>query len=178
MDYIGSGGSEARAKAALAKMNTWIRMKTNEQPGERSSTATGIDRRQPDIGNGTSVVFEGPFGAAAMVDASQPGLAGRHLEPHQRRQPRATTANAETIRLLSLLVMSGHWWAAVNQLAGRAASPSCAYATRPAAPCRRGRLPSVPKVLASMPKACWTEMNRLAIGMSVLLAGPPEPLWG
>jgi hypothetical protein len=107
-DYISSGGSEARAKTALAKMNTWIRMKTMDNPAmiiDGYNIGTGAN-----IGNGPTVVFEGPFGAAAVVDAANQAW----VDAIWNRISAGAVGNdslAESIRLMSLLVMSGHWWA-------------------------------------------------------------------
>jgi endoglucanase len=107
MDYIASGG-DARAKAALAAINTWVKAKTAGDPevlvdGYRADTGDNV-------GNGGSWVFEGPFGAAAIVDpANQAWLDA--IWARASNGNAGTDSNAETIRLLSLLVMSGHWWA-------------------------------------------------------------------
>jgi endo-1,4-beta-D-glucanase Y len=106
-DYISSGGSEARSKTALAKMNTWIRMKTMDNPAmiiDGYNITTGAT-----IGNGPTVVFEGPFGAAAVVDAANQAW----LDAIWNRISAGAVGNdslAESIRLMSLLIMSGHWW--------------------------------------------------------------------
>ena len=83
-DYISSGGSEARAKAALAKMNAWIRMKTTENPAMiidgYNITTRGQHRQRAD--GGVRGAVRGRRGGGRR----QPGLGGRHLEPDQRRR--------------------------------------------------------------------------------------------
>ena len=108
-DYIGSGGSEARSKAALAKMNTWIRMKTAENPAMIVDGYNITSGSSTGIGTGPTVVFEGPFGAAAVVDAANQAW----VDAIWNRISAGAVGNdslAESIRLMSLLVMSGHWW--------------------------------------------------------------------
>jgi hypothetical protein len=106
MDYIGSG--DARARTALTAMNTWVKTKTGGNPevlvdGYRIDTGTSI-------GNGGSWVFEGPFGAAAIVDTSNQAWLDA-IWSRASTGSAGNDSNAETLRLLSMLVMSGHWWA-------------------------------------------------------------------
>ena len=108
-DYIGSGGSEARAKAALAKMNTWIRMKTAENPAMIVDGYNIASGSSTGIGNGPTVVFEGPFGAAAVVDAANQAWVDA-IWNRISAGAVGIDSLAESIRLMSLLVMSGHWW--------------------------------------------------------------------
>jgi hypothetical protein len=108
IDVLASNGAEARAKAALTKMNDWIKTKAGNNPaaivdGYRIDTGANI-------GNGASWVFEGPFGAAAIVDASNQAWLDAIWNRISVGDP-SSDVNAETIRLLSMLVMSGHWWA-------------------------------------------------------------------
>jgi hypothetical protein len=107
-DYISSGGSEMRAKVALGKINTWIKTKTMDNPAmivDGYNIMSGAN-----IGNGPTVIFEGPFGAAAVVDAANQAW----VDAIWNRISAGAVGNdslAESIRLMSLLVMSGHWWA-------------------------------------------------------------------
>ena len=108
IDLIASNGAETRAKAALTKINDWIKAKAGNNPaaivdGYRIDTGANI-------GNGASWVFEGPLGAAAIVDAANQAWLDAIWTRISAGDP-GSDVNAETLRLLSMIVMSGHWWA-------------------------------------------------------------------
>ena len=67
LDFIGSGGTEARAKAALAKINTWLKMDTGNNP---ALIVDGYRLAGTRFGNGGSFAFEGPLGVASMIDVA------------------------------------------------------------------------------------------------------------
>ena len=108
MDYLVSNGTEARAKAALVKINEWVKTK---HAGNPAAVVDGyrIDNGN-NIGNGPTWVFEGPFGAASIVDAANQAWLDATWTRISAGDP-GNDVNAETMRLLSMLVMSGHWWA-------------------------------------------------------------------
>jgi hypothetical protein len=70
------------------------------------------------VGNGPTWVFEAPYGAAAIVAEGNQAWLDAIWARVSAGDP-GVDVNAETIRLLSMLVMSGHWWPAVD-VAGRA----------------------------------------------------------
>jgi endoglucanase len=69
-----------------------------------------LDDSSP-LGGSGSFLFEGPFGAAAVVDAKYQGW----LDAIWNRASAGNTVNpadahADSVRLLSLILMSGNWW--------------------------------------------------------------------
>jgi endo-1,4-beta-D-glucanase Y len=104
-DYLLNG--DARSKTVLQRLNTWIRQTTggnpqNILPGYRlNGTGSG--------GNYLDLAFVAPFGVGAMVDASNQSWLNSVWD--------TTVANGgdgyyqDTVALLSLIAMSGNWWA-------------------------------------------------------------------
>ncbi len=100
---------DARGRAAVQKMSTWIR---TASAGAPAAIASGY-RLNGAISPGAdylSMAFVAPFGVAAMSDpAAQPWLNAVW------DRVVATPASAEgyyenTIKLMSMIVMSGNWW--------------------------------------------------------------------
>ena len=110
VDYVVSG--DKRAKATLDPINTWI---VNITQGNLFSIA---DRYQLDgtplpVNSRLSYSTEGPFGVAAMVDASnQTWLDGiwEQMTGHPILDD-VTGFRGDTMKLLTMIVMSGNWWA-------------------------------------------------------------------
>jgi endoglucanase len=102
-DHLVTG--EPRARAALARINTWVRAATGGDPariaGGYRLDGTSLDRRPDDC-------FRAPLAVAAMSDpANQPwldalwkALAAGPLDSYY----------GDTVKMLSLLVISGNWW--------------------------------------------------------------------
>jgi len=101
---------DARARAAVQRLTTWVRSASDEDPthidsGYRLNGAVspGADYQ--------SMAFIAPFGVAAMADATNQAWLNALWDTVV-----ATPASAEgyyenSIKMLSMLVMSGNWWA-------------------------------------------------------------------
>ena len=103
-DWVVSG--DARAKQALDRINGWIKTASGGDPG---AVVDGYRLDGSHLGQGDSAAFIAPFGVAAMVDpGSQPWLdAVWGWLTSQGSQG----YYADSIKLLSMIVMSGNWWA-------------------------------------------------------------------
>jgi hypothetical protein len=97
---------DARAKTALQKINTWIKMATSNNPAQ---IASGYKLDGSPLAGGPDPTFVAPFGVAAMADASNQAW----LDALWRQLANTNSSGyyADTIKLFSLLVMSGNWWA-------------------------------------------------------------------
>ncbi len=102
-DYLMTG--DERPKAQLAAMNAWIKSATGGDPGKvaQGYTLDGVPL-DPD----TDFSFSAPFAVSAMLDASNQewldALWAAMMEDPQ------TGYFADSIRVLSLIVVSGNWW--------------------------------------------------------------------
>jgi endo-1,4-beta-D-glucanase Y len=104
-DYIVSG--DAMVKARLAKINAFIRKKTGEDPEKivDGYSLAGV----PWAKAGPNDCFTAGFGVSAIVDAeNQKWVDGiwAHLADAQIED-----YYGDTIRLISMIVISGNWWA-------------------------------------------------------------------
>jgi endoglucanase len=103
-DYLLSG--DARARAALEAINTWFKAHTGGNPAQ---IRNGYTLEGAPFGPAPSLAFAAPLGVAAMTDpAHQPWLDA--LFHHTASAP-ASSYYEDTLALLSLIVMSGNWWA-------------------------------------------------------------------
>jgi endoglucanase len=102
-DYIVS--RDARAKAAIAKMNSWIMASTSHDPSQIFDGYT-LSGGKGSTQSGPSAAFSSPFGVAAMLGNDQAWLdaiwTSRHIQEGYY---------ADSITMLSMIVMSGNWWA-------------------------------------------------------------------
>jgi endo-1,4-beta-D-glucanase Y len=101
-DYLVSG--DARAKAAVKKMNDWILVQTNHDPanildGYTLSGGKGAGQ------SGPSSAFSSPFAVAAMLSSDQSWL-DKLWSTRQINEG----YYADSITMLSMIVMSGNWW--------------------------------------------------------------------
>jgi hypothetical protein len=101
-DYIAS--KDARAKTAIQKMNTWIISNTGGDPAkilDGYTLAGGKGAGQ----SGPSAAFSSPFGVAAMLGSDRAWLdklwTSRQIDGDYY---------ADSITMLSMIVMSGNWW--------------------------------------------------------------------
>ena len=102
-DFIASG--DARAKMVLGPINSWIQNKTG---GDPTKVAEGYRLDGTPLGGGPNGAFVAPLAVAAMVDAKNQvwldslwrWMAGSGAEDYY----------ADSIRLLSMIVVSGNWW--------------------------------------------------------------------
>jgi endo-1,4-beta-D-glucanase Y len=103
-DYLVTG--DAAVKARVAKMNAFIRQRTGEDPDK---IVDGYSLAgEPWAKAGPHDCFTAGFGVAGLVDASnQKWVDGiwAHLADAQ-----VEDYYGDTIRLISMIVMSGNWW--------------------------------------------------------------------
>jgi endo-1,4-beta-D-glucanase Y len=96
---------EARAKAALAPLNAWIRKLTGDDP---SKIVDGYSLAGKATGSGNEVVFVAPLGVGAMVDAKNQAWLDA-IWAHVVAQKK-TEYYGDTVKMLNLLVMSNNWF--------------------------------------------------------------------
>ncbi|HEX9297952.1 MAG TPA: glycosyl hydrolase family 8 [Polyangiaceae bacterium] len=105
-DFVTSG--DTRARAALMKLNSWIKSKTSGNP---SNIRDGykLDGSTGSAQSGWSLAFEAPFGVSAMVDSSNQAWLNA-IWSHT-----SSVSNQgyfeDSIKMISMLVMSNNWWA-------------------------------------------------------------------
>jgi hypothetical protein len=102
-------GSPA-ARRAARRMSTWLRRSTNARP-ERivaGYTLSGQPLGGQPLGANASIAFIAPFAVAAMSDP----LGQRWLDRLWGAMAAAAPAGfyADSLRLQSMLVVSGNWW--------------------------------------------------------------------
>ena len=105
-DYIASG--DARAKAEVDKINRWIKAKTGSNPGEIRD-GYGLDGST--AGASKVFAFEAPFGVAAIVDAANQAWLDAIWRDMVTNTPNTVSYYDDSIKLLSIIVMSGNWFA-------------------------------------------------------------------
>jgi hypothetical protein len=98
-------GNDMRTKAALTKINAWIKMATGGDPGK---IVDGYRLDGTAFGTKGTMAFVGPFGAAAVFDSANQAW----LDAIWKMAAAAPQVDQATdgINLLSMLVMSGNWW--------------------------------------------------------------------
>jgi endoglucanase len=111
-DYLTATGEPAnRVKGIITRINDWIAVtKTMGNPamirdGYRLDDSSAL-------GTGGSFLFEGAFGAAAIVDAKyQAWLDAIWNRVSVGNVNNPPDSHTDSIRLLSMIIMSGNWWA-------------------------------------------------------------------
>ena len=102
-DYIVS--QDPRTKSAVQKLNDWIMATTNHDPSQIKD-GYKLDGSAGTTQHGPSAAFSSPFGVAAMLGSDQAWLdaiwSSRHINEGYY---------ADSITMLSMIVMSGNWWA-------------------------------------------------------------------
>jgi endo-1,4-beta-D-glucanase Y len=107
-DYVVSG--DARAKTALTKVNTWIRSATNNN----ATKITGgyhLNGTPLSANLDNTMAFVSPFGVSAMIDASNRAWIDAIWNVMVARAVDDDDYFGNSIKLLSMIVMSGNWWA-------------------------------------------------------------------
>ncbi len=106
VDYLLSG--DASALNAVDLINVWIRRATG---GDPARIGDGYDLSGNRVSDDTSMAFIAPFAVGAMVAANhQPWL--NALWRHVVNTPLgASDYYGNTIKMLSMIVISGNWWA-------------------------------------------------------------------
>ncbi|GIW45540.1 MAG: hypothetical protein KatS3mg077_2822 [Candidatus Binatia bacterium] len=125
-DYLVSG--DARARAAVQRITTWIRSSTGGDPAAirsgyqlNGTLSPGADFR--------SMAFVAPLGVGAMADAANQTWLNGIWD-----LVTATSIDDEgyyenTLKLLSMIVMSGNWWAPQAVSGGCVPPPSTPLCT-------------------------------------------------
>ncbi len=107
-DFLVSGDSRARER--LQPINDWIRTQTGDDPAQIGA-GYALDGSPLPGTNYRSMAFVAPLGVGAMVDATHQAWLN-DLWDLVVATPLADEAYYEnTLKLLSMLVMAGHWWA-------------------------------------------------------------------
>ena len=107
-DYVTSG--DTRAKAALDILNAWIRTKTGNDP---SAIGAGYELDGDAIA-GTdyiSLAFIAPFGVGAMANPANQAWLNDTWDYVVATPLSAEGYYENSLKLLSMIVMSGNWWA-------------------------------------------------------------------
>lgn len=102
-DYVSYG--DQRAKRLLHRMNAFVR---GEAKGDASLVSGGYDLSGQPLAVGETMGCTAPLGVAAMVDREYQGWLNRIWDRAESAPPESY--EADSVRLLSLLVMSGNWW--------------------------------------------------------------------
>lgn len=110
-DYLVHG--ELRAKTIVDGMTTWIRTKTGSDPSKILDGYTLVGGTGAQA-SGENFAFTGPFGVAAMASASNQAWLDaiwKHMVTDMT-DPNADEAYfGNTVKLLTMLVMSNNWLA-------------------------------------------------------------------
>ena len=107
-DFLISG--ETRAQAAVQAINAWIRAKTANDPGAITA-GWALDGTDTPGTSYRSMAFVAPFGVGAMVDASNQAWLNDVWDLVVATPLAAEGYYENTLKLLSMVVMSGNWWA-------------------------------------------------------------------
>jgi endo-1,4-beta-D-glucanase Y len=107
-DFVTNG--DARAKAALDTLNAWIRTRTANDP---EAIDAGYELDGDTIGGRDypSMAFIAPFGVGAMVNATNQSWLNDTWDLVAATPLSAEGYYENTLKLLSMVVMSGNWWA-------------------------------------------------------------------
>ncbi|HEU5077052.1 MAG TPA: glycosyl hydrolase family 8 [Polyangiaceae bacterium] len=102
-DYIAYG--DMRAKRVLERMNTFVKARAEGEPGRIAPgyTLSGEPRLGPE-----SMLFTAPLGVAAMCDSQHQDWLNRVWDRVEAAAFEGSTT--DSVRLLSMIVMSGNWW--------------------------------------------------------------------
>lgn len=106
-DYLMTG--DMRGNNQLSAMNSWIRAKTNNNP---SNIMAGykLDGSVA-ISNYGDTTFSAPFMVSAMINSSNQAWLNSLWDHNAAISTSGDVYYGNTIRLLSMLVVSGNWWA-------------------------------------------------------------------
>lgn len=107
-DFLVSG--DTRAKTALQTINGWIRGATGNAPASIRSGYLLNGNPSPNS-NYLSMAFVAPLGVGAMVDAGNQAWLNAIWDLVVATPVGAEHYYENTLKLLSMIVMSGNWWA-------------------------------------------------------------------
>lgn len=102
-DYVMTGAEQP--KAQLAAMNSWIKQATG---GDPSKIAQGYTLAGEALDPDTDEAFSAPFAVSAMLDSSNQQWLDALWEANTQNP--VTSYFGDSVRLLSLIVVSGNWW--------------------------------------------------------------------
>ena len=107
-DFVTNG--DARAKTALDTLNAWIRTKSGNDP---SNIGAGYELDGDAIPgtNYPSMAFRAPFGVGAMVNSINQTWLNDVWDEVAGTPLSAEGYYENSLKLLSMIVMSGNWWA-------------------------------------------------------------------
>ncbi|WP_292654703.1 glycosyl hydrolase family 8 [Nitratifractor sp.] len=103
LDYLISGDEHSRK--IVVKMINWLNKRTK---GRAAKIKSGYTLKGRKIGNYTSSFFQAPFGVAAMADKKYQKFLDRIYNAVRKDHE---GYYEDSVNLLSLLVMSGNFWA-------------------------------------------------------------------
>jgi endo-1,4-beta-D-glucanase Y len=105
-DWVVSG--DRRARTALAKMTTFIVQATG---GDPSKIVDGYTLTGTKVGTDPEMAFVAPFAVAAMSDASNQAWLDATYAYVTKAKLGDSAYFGNTIKMLSLLVLTNNWWA-------------------------------------------------------------------
>jgi endo-1,4-beta-D-glucanase Y len=105
-DYLGSG--DPRAMEAVDTINVWIRRDTG---GDPALIRDGYDLRGARLSEDTSMAFVAPLAVAAMVTAGHQQWLNALWQYMVNTPMDASDYYGNTIKMLSMIVISDNWWA-------------------------------------------------------------------
>ncbi|RRN71908.1 beta-glucanase [Peribacillus simplex] len=105
IDYLLTG--DERALPQLKKMNNWIKEETDGNP---ENIQSGYTLNGKVLEEGNSTTFVAPFMVSAMVDSSNQQWINR-LWKRTIQEQEDDDYFANTIKLQTMIVVSGNWWA-------------------------------------------------------------------
>ena len=106
-DYLING--DERAKDLLAPINNWIKKTCNNDPYQIRDGYT-LKGKATISSSGDNIAFIGPFGVSAMMDAKNQVWLNRIWDYACHEPMTDEEYYGNTLKLLSMIVMSGNWW--------------------------------------------------------------------
>ncbi|MEI6560620.1 MAG: glycosyl hydrolase family 8 [Verrucomicrobiota bacterium] len=104
-DYLLSG--DARALALLTPLNAWAQKTTGGAPAKLNA---GYQLDGKPLTEDSSAAFIGPLAVAAMSDPAGQAWLNALWEDLRARNPAAEDYYGNTVKLLTMIVVSGNWW--------------------------------------------------------------------
>ena len=96
-----------RAKAALSKINTFIKSKTNSNP---ASVSSGYALNGTQLHNYVDLPFLAPFAVSAMIDETNQQWLNDLWSSIVATQLNDDSYYGNTLKMLSMITVSGNWW--------------------------------------------------------------------
>jgi endo-1,4-beta-D-glucanase Y len=125
-DWLVSG--DARAKAAVTPINSWIRATTSNDPSQIGSGYRLNGTPIPDTDE-PHLAFVAPFAVGAMVDSTNQAWLNALWAQIVATPVGGSDYYGNTLKLLAMLVLSNNWWAPENVGAASCTPPSTPYCT-------------------------------------------------